>query len=155
MKLKSVINMIGKENFVSRIIAGTEEMFNVPVVEKGHMSSKAAAILDVVQKKDFGCKKESVLALCEVLTGEKLLAFYEKNEDTLTPVLWAAVVFVNEEQGYSENSKFVIVDTEEEIMIPEDDEDDEVSYCKDEFLREDIRPATQSEIRKMVDYFYE
>jgi len=155
MKFKSVINMVGKENFINRVIAATEEMFSIPVVEKGIISVKATAILDVVQKKDFGCKKESVLALCEVITGEKLLAFYERTEDTLVPILWAAVVFVNEDQGYSENSKFIIVDTDNEYMISDEDEDDDIEYSKSEFQRNDIRPATQSEIRKMVDYFYE
>ena len=152
MEIRGLLNLIKKEDFVKKLTESTKEMFKEKS-KRPPISKKAKSILDTINNSDFRELGKSMIKLCEVLTNESILPFYneEKGEGVYEAIQYACFVCIDND-FLEEGETFMISDLVYAISI--DKEGMEYERELEEYRKEYIREATEEEIRSFVDSLY-
>ena len=162
MNFYNLLKLIPREAFTTQVKKATKEMFpevvEKSVVEDGP-TDKAILLASIIKNGDFGCKKSSIIQICEALSGEKIKPLFEKaqqEENYIQPVLYACYVHTAETNNYSPDHRFIILDLESENRgIKFGDIEYTDFWNLDGNYANDTRAATDAEIEEFMNEIYD
>lgn len=155
MDFKAVLNIVSKEDLTKKAIEATNKFFVPDKEPKQTISKKGQNLLSIIKDSDFGCQKENVVKLMELLTDESLLpAFNEmKTKQKYNPTELVCFIITGEDSGFNIDDECIIINVNDtEMLVKGIDEDDVYGYDNDVF--NNCRKMTDEEITKFVNSLY-
>ncbi len=164
-----ILRTFEKEQLINAAKKATAKMFadydNKSVKEEEPVMEKVKGIVDIIVKSDFGCKRESVIKLCEALTGEKLMEYYNKINSHTSGFdfefeMLACFIMKKKIDGFNVDEAVLVTNTEgygytvEGLKSNGTDDYDEESYDNDHMNAQTVRPATDEEIETFIGKLY-